>query len=54
MYRLWNNIFKLKNPKAEGYAPPASLEKEDVICQRCFRLRNYNEFSLCHYRVMIF
>ncbi|KXH87377.1 ribosome biogenesis GTPase YqeH [Sporosarcina sp. HYO08] len=34
-----------ENPKAEGYAPPASLEKEDVICQRCFRLRNYNELQ---------
>lgn len=31
--------------KAEGYAPPASLEKEDAICQRCFRLRNYNEIA---------
>ncbi|PIC68524.1 ribosome biogenesis GTPase YqeH [Sporosarcina sp. P16a] len=29
----------------EGYAPPASLEKEDVICQRCFKLRNYNELQ---------
>ena len=28
--------------KAEGYAPLASLEKEEVICQRCFKLRNYN------------
>lgn len=33
------------NPKIEGYAPPASLEKEDVICKRCFRLRNYNELQ---------
>lgn len=31
--------------KREGYAPPASLEKEDVICQRCFKLRNYNELQ---------
>ena len=29
----------------EGYAPPSSLEREDVICQRCFRLRNYNEIA---------
>ncbi|WP_153733009.1 ribosome biogenesis GTPase YqeH [Sporosarcina obsidiansis] len=29
----------------EGYAPPSSLEKEDVICQRCFKLRNYNELQ---------
>ena len=34
-----------EDPKLEGYAPPASLEKEDVICKRCFRLRNYNELQ---------
>ena len=33
------------SPKIEGYAPLASLEKEDVICRRCFRLRNYNELQ---------
>lgn len=26
-----------------GYAPPSSLEKEHIICQRCFRLKHYNE-----------
>lgn len=26
-----------------GYAPPSSLDKESVICQRCFRLKHYNE-----------
>ncbi|NEY80281.1 ribosome biogenesis GTPase YqeH [Bacillus sp. 3H-10] len=26
-----------------GYAPPSSLEKEQIICQRCFRLKHYNE-----------
>ena len=31
-----------EDSKAEGYAPLASLEKEEVICQRCFKLRNYN------------
>ncbi|WJY28531.1 MULTISPECIES: ribosome biogenesis GTPase YqeH [Sporosarcina] len=34
-----------EQPGKEGYAPPASLEKEEVICQRCFRLRNYNELQ---------
>ncbi|WP_124071699.1 ribosome biogenesis GTPase YqeH [Filibacter tadaridae] len=33
------------NPKKEGYTPPASLEKEEVVCKRCFRLRNYNELQ---------
>ncbi len=26
-----------------GYAPPSSLKREVVICQRCFRLKHYNE-----------
>lgn len=26
-----------------GYAPKASLEREDIVCQRCFRLKHYNE-----------
>lgn len=28
---------------AVGYAPPSSLKKETVLCQRCFRLKHYNE-----------
>lgn len=28
-----------------GYAPASSLDKETVICQRCFRLKNYNEIQ---------
>jgi len=31
------------DPKQIGYAPASSLEKETVICQRCFRLKHYNE-----------
>lgn len=26
-----------------GYAPPSALERDPVICQRCFRLKHYNE-----------
>ena len=26
-----------------GYAPTSSLDKETVVCQRCFRLKHYNE-----------
>lgn len=26
-----------------GYAPPSALKKDTVICQRCFRLKHYNE-----------
>ncbi|MDP4155749.1 MAG: ribosome biogenesis GTPase YqeH [Bacillota bacterium] len=32
-----------ENPSDIGYAPKSSLEKEIVICQRCFRLKHYNE-----------
>ncbi|MFU0791398.1 ribosome biogenesis GTPase YqeH [Virgibacillus proomii] len=28
-----------------GYTPPSSLTKEDVLCQRCFRLKHYNEIQ---------
>lgn len=28
-----------------GYVPQQALEKEPVICQRCFRIKNYNESS---------
>lgn len=34
-----------EDPTKLGYAPPSSLEKEEVICQRCFRLKNYNEIQ---------
>ncbi|WP_246940563.1 ribosome biogenesis GTPase YqeH [Bacillus pinisoli] len=30
-------------PKKLGFAPPSALKKEAVICQRCFRLKHYNE-----------
>lgn len=33
------------DPEKLGYTPPAALEKEMVICQRCFRLKNYNEIQ---------
>lgn len=28
-----------------GYVPRQALEKDPVICQRCFRIKNYNESS---------
>lgn len=31
------------DPKKPGYAPQASLNKETVLCRRCFRLKHYNE-----------
>jgi 30S ribosome assembly GTPase len=32
-----------EEPEQLGYAPSSSLEKEVVVCQRCFRLKHYNE-----------
>jgi len=32
-----------EDPDVLGYAPKSALEKEQVICQRCFRLKHYNE-----------
>lgn len=34
-----------ENPNELGYAPKASIEKDAVICQRCFRLKHYNEIQ---------
>ncbi|WP_079479593.1 ribosome biogenesis GTPase YqeH [Halobacillus salinus] len=31
------------NPEQPGYAPSSALEREDIICKRCFRLKHYNE-----------
>ncbi|MDQ0216720.1 ribosome biogenesis GTPase YqeH [Oikeobacillus pervagus] len=31
------------NKNGLGYAPPSSLQNEQIICQRCFRLKHYNE-----------
>ncbi|MUT66283.1 ribosome biogenesis GTPase YqeH [Paenibacillus sp. NEAU-GSW1] len=34
-----------EHPEEPGYLPEAALKREPVICQRCFRIRNYNEAS---------
>lgn len=33
------------NPEKPGYLPETSLGREPVICQRCFRIKHYNEAS---------
>lgn len=38
-------VIQTEDKSELGYAPPSSLEKEMVICQRCFRLKNYNEIQ---------
>lgn len=32
-----------EDPATIGYAPLSALEKEAIICQRCYRLKHYNE-----------
>jgi 30S ribosome assembly GTPase len=34
-----------ERPNAPGYVPPSALERERVICKRCFRIRHYNEIA---------
>lgn len=34
-----------ENKEAIGYTPKSSLAREDVLCQRCFRLKHYNEIQ---------
>ncbi|SDI94021.1 ribosome biogenesis GTPase YqeH [Salimicrobium halophilum] len=38
-----------KDPEAAGYAPASALERETVICKRCFRLKHYNEVQDVNY-----
>ncbi|MRG86667.1 ribosome biogenesis GTPase YqeH [Salinibacillus xinjiangensis] len=32
-----------EDKKGLGYAPPSALNREEITCQRCFRLKHYNE-----------
>ncbi|MCK1991587.1 ribosome biogenesis GTPase YqeH [Peribacillus muralis] len=32
-----------EDPKELGFAPQSALEKETIVCQRCFKLKHYNE-----------
>lgn len=34
-----------ESPDRLGYAPAAALNKEPALCQRCFRIKHYNEIS---------
>ncbi|WP_146812870.1 ribosome biogenesis GTPase YqeH [Halobacillus faecis] len=36
-------VIQTTNPEEAGYAPASALEREDIICKRCFRLKHYNE-----------
>lgn len=34
-----------EHKEAAGYIPASALEREPAICQRCFRIKHYNEMS---------
>lgn len=34
-----------ESKQGAGYTPSSSLKREDVLCQRCFRLKHYNEIQ---------
>ncbi|MEJ8547490.1 ribosome biogenesis GTPase YqeH [Brevibacillus borstelensis] len=34
-----------EDQKRPGYAPASALKRETVICQRCFRIKHYNEVA---------
>ena len=36
-------LIQTEDEQAIGYAPPSALKRNAVICQRCFRLKHYNE-----------
>ncbi len=38
-------IIQTENEQRQGYAPQSALEKEKLICQRCFRIIHYNEVA---------
>jgi 30S ribosome assembly GTPase len=38
-------MIQTEDPRELGYAPKSALEKDQVICQRCFRLKHYNEIQ---------
>jgi len=38
-------VFQTENPEIEGYIRKENVEKSK-ICERCFRIRNYNEYQV--------
>lgn len=38
-------LLQSEHPGKPGFAPEQALSREPVICQRCFRIKNYNESS---------
>jgi len=39
------SVIQSEEPKNPGYVPKSKIDHEDIICRRCFRLKNYNEVT---------
>ena len=39
------SVIQSDNPKEPGFVPSSKVESEDIVCRRCFRLKNYNEVT---------
>lgn len=39
------SVIQSDNVKDPGYVPSSKVGSEDIICRRCFRLKNYNEVT---------
>ncbi len=37
------SIIQSENQNNPGYVPASKIDSEDIVCRRCFRLKNYNE-----------
>ena len=36
-------VLQSEDENESGFVPKSRIHEEDVICRRCFRLKNYNE-----------
>lgn len=36
---------QIEDPKKPGYAPKSALNRDVIVCQRCFRIKHYNEVA---------
>ncbi|HEX6593124.1 MAG TPA: ribosome biogenesis GTPase YqeH [Bacillota bacterium] len=38
-------LIQTTDPQEAGYTPTSALERENILCKRCFRLKHYNEVT---------
>jgi ribosome biogenesis GTPase YqeH len=36
---------QIEDPRKPGYAPKSALNRDVIVCQRCFRIKHYNEVA---------